>query len=149
MAGRLEEIVAKKELLRSRCELDRLEARAAWLDLRQGRPFREAGRVFLGPPVRSRLLELTAIAVGSTRLHRLARLIARGVLLWKIVSVARAFIGPARPERAAASGPGDAGSAGGTSTAATSAPVGGAAPPLVSASGGGAAAVNPVRDPST
>lgn len=103
MSRRLAELTARKELLRSRCALDRLEARAAWLQVRSANPFREAARALVGPPVRSQLIDLAAIALGSTRMHRAARWIARGVIAWKLWRVVSSLRpSPARaPESAA------------------------------------------------
>jgi hypothetical protein len=85
--GRLSELVARRELLRSRAQLERLEARAALQDLRAFHPLREVRSLFGRPKVRNRMIELLVIAVGSTRLQRTARWFARGVLLVRLIGL--------------------------------------------------------------
>ena len=91
MSRRLEEILLRKELLRSRCALDRLEFRSALAELRAIRPWGEAARVLSAPRVKGRLVEIAVIAIGSTRLRRVSRWVARGVLAWRAWSLFRAL----------------------------------------------------------
>jgi len=98
MSKRLDEISARKEVLRGRCALDRLETRAAWLQLRSASPLKQATRSLIGlRSVRGPLLQLGAVALGSRHMPWIVRWGAVGLVAWKVWQIFSALRSESSP----------------------------------------------------